>query len=247
MYEPANSEQSLLCDFDRILYEIRPCDILLIEGRSRISNVIRLVTQSPWTHSCIYIGRLHDISNPTLRKKITESYSCSPDEQLIVESILGQGTIVKPITTYQNEHIRICRPNALSRQDSQAIVSFVIGRLGIDYDIRHILDLLRFLLPWSIFPRKWRSSLFHKHPGVPTKQICSSMLAEAFTSVNYPILPIIKKTKSKKLKFLKRNHRLFTPSDFDYSPFFEIIKYPIVELKQRSLYRELPWEEEQTN
>ncbi len=233
----------VLCDFDRILFEIRPCDILLIEGRSRISEVIRLVTQSPWTHACIYIGRLHDISNPLLRKKIKESYACSPDEQLIIESILGEGTVVKPISHYKAEHIRICRPNALSRQDAQAVIGFVIGRLGIDYDIRHIFDLLRFLLPWSIFPRRWRSSLFQKKPGIPTEQICSSMIAEAFDSVNYPILPVIKKTKDRKLRFQKRNHRLFTPSDFDYSPFFEIIKYPIIELSQQTLYKHLPWEQ----
>lgn len=243
LYEPSSMEHSMLSDFERILFEIRPCDVLLIEGRSRISNVIRMVTQSPWTHAFIYIGRLHDINNPLLRKRIKESYPCTPDEQLMVESILGQGTVVKPVSTYKNEHIRICRPNALSIEDSQAVISFVIGRLGLDYDVRHILDLLRFLLPWSIFPRKWRSSLFSKRPGNPTKQICSSMIAEAFMSVNYPILPIVKGSKSRKLKFLHRNHRLFTPSDFDYSPFFEIIKYPIVQLTEHSMYRSLPWED----
>ena len=35
-----------LCDFERIMYEIRPCDVLLIEGRSRVSRVINQVTQS---------------------------------------------------------------------------------------------------------------------------------------------------------------------------------------------------------
>ncbi|NQY43886.1 MAG: hypothetical protein HRT87_11150 [Legionellales bacterium] len=244
LYEPESSFHSSLSDFDRIMFEIRPCDVLLIEGRSRISNVIRMVTASPWTHACIYIGRLHDINNPLLRKRVKESYSCSPDEQLIIESILGAGTVVRPASIYKKEHIRICRPNALSIEDSQAVISFVIGRLGIDYDIRHIIDLMRFLLPWSILPRKWRSTLFHKKPGKPTQQICSSMLAEAFMSVNYPILPIVKHVKSRELKFLQRNHKLFTPSDFDYSPFFEIIKYPIVELHQQSVYKNLPWEKQ---
>jgi hypothetical protein len=27
-----------------------------------------------------------------------------------------------------------------------------------------------------------------------------------------------------------RNPKLFVPADFDYSPFFEIVKYPIIEL-----------------
>src|SRR3569832_2440606 len=30
-----------LCDFDRLSLEIRPCDVLLVEGRSRVSNIIK--------------------------------------------------------------------------------------------------------------------------------------------------------------------------------------------------------------
>lgn len=49
-----------VCDFERICYEIKPCDVLLIEGSSHISNVIKTVTQSNWSHSVLYIGKLHD-------------------------------------------------------------------------------------------------------------------------------------------------------------------------------------------
>ncbi|MFG1491737.1 hypothetical protein ABMA58_20975, partial [Oceanospirillum sp. HFRX-1_2] len=38
-----------LSDFERIRYEVRPCDVLLIEGRSRVSDVIKMITQSPWS------------------------------------------------------------------------------------------------------------------------------------------------------------------------------------------------------
>ena len=55
--------RAYLCDFDRIRYELRPGDVLLIEGRNHISNVIKQITQSPWTHSALYIGRLHDIDD----------------------------------------------------------------------------------------------------------------------------------------------------------------------------------------
>ena len=59
-----------LSDFNRLRYEIKPCDVLLIEGQSRVSNVIRRVTQSPWTHAMLYIGYIRDIENPELRKKL---------------------------------------------------------------------------------------------------------------------------------------------------------------------------------
>ncbi|MEW8045856.1 MAG: hypothetical protein AB2805_05155, partial [Candidatus Thiodiazotropha sp.] len=41
--------------------------------------------------------------------------------------------------------------------------------------------------------------------------------------------------------FFKRNPRLFTPKDFDYSPYFDIIKYPFLGLDDLGVYRRLPW------
>ncbi len=229
-----------LSDFDRIRYELRPCDVLLIEGRSRISNIIKLITQSAWSHGAIYIGRIHDIDNPVLRERLQQFYKGSPEDQLIIESLLGHGTVVSALTNYSSDHIRICRPKGLSRHDAQQVIGFAIGRLGTQYGIRHLFDLARFLLPWSILPRKWRSSLFEFRAGAPTHEICSSMLAEAFSSVNFPILPLIKKS-DEGFELYSRNTRLYTPSDFDYSPFFEIIKYPIFELEARPSYQNLPW------
>ena len=63
-----------LSDFERIRYEIRPCDVLLVEGRSRVSDVIKMVTQSPWSHAALYIGRLHDIETPALREYVEKYY-----------------------------------------------------------------------------------------------------------------------------------------------------------------------------
>jgi len=61
-YEPP-SDEVMPYDFNRLKYEIRPGDVLLIEGRSRVSQVIRTLTQSPWTHAALYIGRLNDIED----------------------------------------------------------------------------------------------------------------------------------------------------------------------------------------
>lgn len=233
-----------LCDFERLSYECRPGDVLLIEGRSRVSEVIQVITQSPWSHAMLYIGRMHDIENPLLRERVKKFYDAKPEEQLVIESMLGKGTIVVPLTKYRDAHIRICRPKGIARKDSQHVIGFAIGRLGREYAIRHILDLARFLFPWSIMPRRWRSSLFEHNIGTPTKEICSSMLAEAFNAVQFPILPYVKSHKEKGVQLYQRNPKLFTPSDFDYSPYFEIIKYPIFELSEPAVYRNLPWNEE---
>ncbi len=237
-------EHDYLCDFDRVCYETRPCDVLLIEGRNHISNIIKNITQSPWSHAALYIGRIHDIDDPKLRQHIRQYYHGPSETQLLIESILGKGTIVVPINTYINDHIRICRPEGLSRSDAQKVISFAVGRLGGKYSVRHIFDLFRFLFPWTIMPRKWRSSVFETNPLKPTHDICSSMIASAFESVQFPILPIVKHTNDKGVQLIPRNPKLFTPSDFDYSPYFSIIKYPFFTLAENLPYKNLPWSEE---
>jgi hypothetical protein len=234
-----------LSDFERLRYEIKPCDVLLVEGQSRVSEVIRLVTQSPWTHSMLYIGKLRDIENPRLRSHVGAVFTGSDDDQLVIESLLGKGTIVTPLKYYRNMHIRICRPDGISREDAQKVMAYAISKLGMEYDVRQILDLARLLFPWSFLPRRWRSSLFTFNAGNSTRQVCSSLLAEAFASVRFPILPVLKHTPTNELALLQRNPRLFTPSDFDYSPFFNIIKYPIYELSEKAIYRHLPWAEDE--
>ncbi len=230
-----------MSDFERIKYEVRPCDVLLIEGRNRVSEVIKTITQSRWSHAALYVGRLHDIENEKLHQHIQENYYGDLNDQLLIESCLGKGTIVSSIENYQQDHIRICRPNGISRKDAQQVINYSISRLGIDYDVRQILDLARYFFPWSVLPRKWRSSLFQQQAGkTTTRQICSTLLAEAFGTVDFPILPLVKRH-DRNVQFIRRNPRLCTPSDFDYSPYFEIIKYPLFEVTGHAIYRGLPW------
>ena len=239
------SRSTPLYDFDRLCYELRPGDVLLNEGRSHVAEVIKLATQSSWTHSVLYIGRLYDIENVTIRERVQAKYDGDPKDQLVIESMLGEGTIVTPLAHYRDEHIRICRPKGLSPHDAQQVISYAINQLGLDYDVRHVLDLLRFMLPYSFLPRRWRSSLFAKNPGKQTRTVCSSMMAEAFHSVKFPIMPFAEKMSDGKIRLLQRNPRLYTPKDFDFSPYFEIIKYPFFGLEDVSIYKRLPWENEE--
>lgn len=236
--------RAYLCDFDRIRYEVRPGDVLLIEGRNRISTMIRKITQSPWSHATLYIGRLYDIDDPELRKKVRQHFNGSSDSQLVVESLIGKGTIITPLSHFRHDHVRICRPQGLSRSDAQKVIGFTINRLGSKYNVRHIFDLARFLLPWSFLPRRWRSSLFERTPSQVMHDICSSLIAAAFASVKFPILPVVKQDDENGIELIQRNPRLYTPSDFDYSPYFDIIKYPFFSLKEQPPYHHLPWKED---
>lgn len=214
LLKTSQESRGYLCDFNHILETVRQCDVLLIEGRSRVSEIIQAITYSPWTHAALYLGHPDEIENPEFReiaKRHAERFQTS---QLLIESDIGLGTVISPIEKYKNDHIRLLRPMGLKMFDAQKVIDAAMGRLGTHYNIRHILDLFRFFLPWRLFPRRWRSSLFQSTALKPTREICSSMIAGAFSAVNFPILP-------------NHNPRLFTPSDFDYSPYFAVIKYPI--------------------
>lgn len=239
-----NQDMQMINDFSQLLREIKPADVVLFEGRSRVSEVIKIITLSPWTHAALYIGCLNDIQDPDTRTAINQHYSGDPDTPLVIESLLGYGTIASPLSDYFEDNLRICRPSGLRADDQIQVVEFATEHLGMNYDVRQLLDLARFMFPYGILPRRWRSSLFQHNAGKPTNIICSSMIARCFQNINYPITPIIKADNHERIKFHKRQFRLFVPSDFDYSPSFEILKFPTWSLNKKGEYRDLPWQEE---
>jgi hypothetical protein len=238
--EPGDGDPHL-SNYERMRLEIRPADVVLVEGRSRVSNIIKNITLSSWTHAALYIGRLHDIEDNDLREYLEYHYSGEPGEPLVIEALLGEGTVVSPLRKYRDYHLRVCRPKGLSRTDAELVIRHCIGCIGLDYDVRQLLDLARFLFPYGLLPRRWRSSLFAHNTGAPTRTVCSTMIGEAFQAVRFPILPLARERAGRRGNLQERNSKLFTPRDFDYSPYFEIIKYPMFDFDELAVYRQLPW------
>ena len=238
-----NQNMQAINNFDHMLRDLRPADVILFEGRTRVGEVIKIITLSPWTHAALYIGRMNEISDPDALALIKQHYDGDPGAPLVIESLLGYGTIINPLTDYVDDNLRVCRPEGLSFEDQNKVVCFATEHLGLNYDVRQLLDLARFMFPYAILPRRWRSSLFQHNAGRPTNIVCSSMIARCFQSVNYPMLPTIKTDRNDRLKFHKRNFRLFVPSDFDYSPYFNILKFPAWPISLKEGYRDLPWDE----
>ncbi len=125
----------------------------------------------------------------------------------------------------------------------------MVERIGTMYDMRNVIDLARYLIPTPPVPLRWRRRLISIGSGEPTRAICSTMIAEAFQNVRYPILPRVERVRSQKLGMSRysraeilhiRHHSLFTPFDFDLSPFFQIIK-PTIE--EGFNYKGLVWAE----
>ena len=158
---------------DQLQANLRPGDLLLVEGDSRISSAIKYLTQSTWSHVCIYIGE-------------------QPGLQPILEADLIEGVITVPINKYDGFNLRICRPVGLTKEDTVKLLSFLIERLGHQYDTKNIFDLMRYLLPTPPIPQRFRRRMLAFGSGDPTKAICSTLIAQAFQSIRYPILPMQK-------------------------------------------------------
>ena len=238
------TSRPFISQYNNIIDHIRPGDIILSEGNTRSALLIKKMTQSPWTHVSLYLGRLHDIESECMRNKIIEAYNPAPNEQLIFESFFGRGNYIDNIQILKTKHIRLCRPYQISHSDIQHVLNYAINHLGADYNLRHLLDLGRFVFAAKYIPRKWNSTLFEKDDSSAREEICSGIIAKAFMSVHYPILPSFQSTNLKHQEFIHRNPKLFIPADFDYSPYFKIIKFPKFHAYETPVYHHLPWNEE---
>lgn len=204
-----------LSDFPTLCSVLRPGDILLIEGRERISNAIKYLTQSTWSHAAMYVGEM-----------LTDTGTGAARHRL-VEVNLGEGCVSVPLDKYARYNTRICRPVGLKPEECSAVVSFMIDRIGLKYDHRNIFDLLRYFFPTPPVPVRWRRRMLSIGSGDPTRAICSSLIAQAFQSVRYPILPditVVDDEDARREILHIRHHSLFAPRDFDLSPYFRIVK-----------------------
>lgn len=206
-------------DFETLCRTLRPGDILLIEGRERVSNAIKYLTQSTWSHAALYVGDRFGV-----RKAGEEPHR-------LVEVNLGEGCVSAPLSKYARYNTRICRPVGLAPDECGQVIDFMSTRIGLRYDMRNIFDLLRYLLPTPPVPVRWRRRMLAFGSGDPTRAICSSLIARAFQSVRYPILPDVRQVKAGQGSNYARHeishirhHSLFAPRDFDLSPYFQIVK-----------------------
>lgn len=182
-----------LIDFGRLREHLRLGDVVLVEGRSRMSGVIQAVTLSSWTHAAIYLGRLEELDDQELAQKLAVDNGWSQDKQVLIEAEVGIGCTITSLDRYSDHHLRICRPRELGEEDRKTVLAYAISRLGSAYDLRQIVDMLRFFFPYGLLPRRWRSSLFEVGHGQATKLVCSTLIAESFRAGHYPILPHIQR------------------------------------------------------
>src|SRR5690349_19084147 len=208
-YEPFTPSEA-----DALRAILKPGDVLLVEGNNHISGVIKYLTQSTWSHAALYVG------------PIGERVAANGEPLVLVEANIGIGVTAAPLSKYERFHTRICRPVGLSEDDRARVCAYAAERIGFDYDVKNILDLLRYLFPLPV-PQRWRRRMIALGSGHPTRIICSALIAQAFQSVRYPILPRLKRGDSAlaRAEIIDIRHSsLYAPRDFDISPYFEVVK-----------------------
>lgn len=92
---------------------------------------------------------------------------------------------------FRRLNTRICRPVGLALADCQQVIDHAMARLGHQYDLRNVWDLARYLIATPPVPQAYRRRLLALGSGDPTRAICSTLIAQAFQSIRYPILPIV--------------------------------------------------------
>jgi hypothetical protein len=236
--ETPGEEPFVPSDPEALRRVLRPGDVLLISGSSKLSTAIKYLTQSTWSHAALYVGNVLDPP------------AGGGEPHTLIEVLLGEGCISSPLSKYDRFHTRICRPIGLTDADREGVIRFMASRLGTQYDTRNIFDLARYLVPIPPVPTRWRRRMIALGSGQPTRTICSSLIAEAFGRVHYPILPRIERiaprggvrpgisSLSRHEILHIRHYSLYAPADFDLSPYFRIIK-PTIE--EGFNYKGLTW------
>jgi hypothetical protein len=206
---------------DAIRHALQPGDVILIEGNTRLSAIIKFLTQSTWSHAALFVGeRPNDVT-------------LDGEPRMLLEAEADTGVVTVPLSKYLKYNLRICRPVGLDADSKRKVVDYAMARLGKLYDSKQIIDLARYLFPYPPVPVWFRRRMLAIGSGDPTKAICSTLIAEAFASIRYPILPEsisvdgkifgIAPYVQREIEHI-RKRGLYTPRDFDVSPYFSIVK-----------------------
>ena len=233
-----NYEKTMINNMDNLCGVIQKGDVILVEGDSKISRMIKLFTQTSWSHSAIYVGDALLKVGGMDKEVILKQVGNDDTHHMIVEAFTGTGVTASPIRKYQDYNIRVCRPYGILASDIDSVVSEIIGNLGKQYDHRNIIDLGLLLLPPFMNPFKKRTIHACLGDCNEFQVICSGMIAKAFQRVGYPILPVLgpipadvsnQQHNPYGASLIMRHYSQIMPKHFDISPNFQIIKFNIIE------------------
>lgn len=169
---------------------VKAGDVLLISGHSRISNIVKVLTTSQWSHVVLFVGDRRDLLSDEEVRRWRAQYGMEALRYLYLDADPVRGVHLKPLDETIGSVVRHCRASALAEADTDKVVESALSQLGKRYDITHIFRLLLFFaLPWGILPSRMRKFVT-EFTLSESDTICSRALSEAFDSVGYPIRPM---------------------------------------------------------
>jgi len=183
---------------------LRPGDVLLTDGNTRMAALVRRITGSTWSHVSMYVGPLEE----------------GPDPRCIVEADIGAGVRAVRLSEFNGQRVRILRPTGLQDTERRRLADWVVSRIGDEYDLAHA---------WALARRLLRLPFAFNLPPAPSTMaqgarrfICSSLLAQAFLLVGHPIVP----TEIRVRDAQAADYRHLTPRDFESASVFEVVRTP---------------------
>jgi hypothetical protein len=251
-------------DLDQLKATIRKGDVLLVEGDQRVSAVIKYLTRSSWSHAVLYVGDELLRRGGDLKRYARETFGDASDH-LIVEALFD-GVVAAPLAKYIDYNVRLCRPHRLRSDHLKIILDEAVKAIGWRYDLRNILELAFHLVYVSLLPGRHRQKALRFGSGASSQVICTSLLGQLFHKVGFPVLPSISYSEGlavaetrvrrrpwswlarrrravRAVRFRRRHPTELTPRDFDLSPYFEIVKFSLVQ-ERRFDYSQIEWEPE---
>ena len=207
-------------DPDLLRALLRPGDVILVEGNTRISQMIKYLTQSSWSHATMYIGdALLRWGGPEADRAL-DRYGAEA-ARLLIESDLKDGVRVVPLAMYVDCNLRVCRPQGLRPGSLDRVMMELLTHLGVRYDQRNIFDLARYLFPFQLVPRRFRPRSLYLGSSSSREVICSALIAKAFYRAGITIQPPLGEGAGPQV----RHPSYIMPRDFDLSANFQILKF----------------------
>ena len=87
-------------------------DVLLVDGDQRVSEVIKYLTQSSWSHAALYVGDELWRRHPERRADLEARFGVDA-RHLLVEALMEDGVVASPLAKYDGHNLRVCRPHGL--------------------------------------------------------------------------------------------------------------------------------------
>jgi len=184
---------------------LRPGDVLLTDGNTRMAALVRCLTRSTWSHVSMYVGPLEE----------------GPDPLCIVEADIAAGVRAVRLSELQGLRVRALRPTGLVDADQRRLADWVVSRIGDEYDMAQA---------WALGRRFLRLPLASHAPHAPhaprsvaqgrMQFICSTLLAQAFLLIGCPITP----TQIGIRDAWAVDHRYVIPRDFESASGFEVVR-----------------------